>query len=1214
MNTSDTGSIDSDYGSPGITHSVRVKNDLSSIDKIHDDDRNKLLVTTGKQHLALYKILAEDAAEDSSYRPSFINKPKKKQLQNIILMKDLLHNVSSGSGILGNMSNDSFSNISNNFSVSIPESLLNNSAVNHGSISPAGSFKFLNKGLNSNHISQSPSSSSLHQQLPHLTLQSRKSSTSSVKMKTFATNSDVKSGYKAFNHLVAVTNTSTTVSLYDINRMNTSSLFATIQEHTRTINSVDFHPQNAHSFIAGDMNGVAKIYDLRKLLSSTTQPSSSSISQLNHKTLSDMTITTQQNDAIRDIKWNPSSPNIFATIHDSGTILKYDIRYTAIPEKKISAHDGPGLCIHWIPSQNHHAHSQFNHSFSNQTSSSNTGSETMDSDYLASGGRDGKLCYWYMGDARPSLGIPERTVVVGGGIHKLKFRPTSSTNKKSYMAKASHAWNTKQESNFSLDETQVAISTNQQQMNNSITVYSPSRIYMPHHILGTRASSTGFVWFDEDHIFNIDKRNCINGFDLTKEPLMEENLGGKGLQWRDIEGDGLVFGIPIGVSSRYLNLAKDIKSDDIGEEECEDDATIEPTEKKVGSRIETEEKRSGSLSLFDKSLSNSPASSFLKHRTSLMRPTSTGKSGSPIEPSFQSNAINNSHNSFLMNLKRQKKKQQQETKSHSYSNSPIDRGTSYSHNTPSNSPFQQLVNSHSNWNSVTSHNSQLSQNQSIATTEYSKASSFDLSSQRMVYALNIPLIFDKIVPSNEQTFSENTSSKVFNNSFEKMDASPLEKFKFLAKNLTYANIEFISQPQPLSLTNNIALEKEERLEREKIINDLGFHDDWIATAETHTMLQSHCSGSTNNVTKDAEIHEKEVSKEEDACKHTSKNFNNTEAEVKVSVADYERLLETCKKNADLYLRVNDLSKCKLWNLIGKSISFHISELKKKYEKEEELEDAVSGSDHRNNSNDEAIIDDDDDANFYESNTDLESQSSLSKSSSFISNLKHRASSSNYYGNKYRESLVPVKYTETDDEEKVVPVSHKHQRIDVSLMTELQSVLLLYNKPWSLNNLLPYLFKQSQKTGDMLTASMLLLNFQQLVPLVSKANLKSAIYDFICILHTYELFEVSAQLLKSCYFAKDILSLNSDYNKEMNDDSKLNKANSHESTTDDIAPGSMIMIDQTKLKRTCIFCEAKVSKNTILLLKCGHIGHTQCLSDWFSTMGSLCPGGCIGQLI
>ncbi|OBA28428.1 hypothetical protein HANVADRAFT_47551 [Hanseniaspora valbyensis NRRL Y-1626] len=706
--------------------------------------------------------------------------------------------------------------------------------------------------------------------------------------------------------------------------------------------------------------------------------------------------------------------------------------------------------------------------------------------------------------------------------------------------------------------------------------------------------------------------------------------------------------MPIGVPSRYMPhdetdkfnkdaLLPENQLEDV-EEDGDDVNMGTPIKRIVGQLIEQDEKRSGTLSLLDRSATNSPVSSLLRQRGSLLRPASTCQ-GSPNESSSQTTGPNNSHNSFLMNLKNKKKMQQQQQypyndsfkNSPSHSHSPKERGNT----TPVVSPFQQLLNAHSNWNSVTSHNSHQSHNPSISTALTSNSIMAPLPlSQSLIYVLNIPLIMDKLVPpkiydylSINKDVQEEIETDI---KISKIAGAPVETFKYLAKNLAYANISFASSVSSSSNSNvsterrrksiGMELERKEKLEREKIINDLGFHDDWLATAETHTKLEA-CSGVPHveeekeknlNLNKENE-NEKEEKKEieeneEKNLDNESKKINNDEdvnlkTEIKVSMKDYEKLFKICQHNADVYAKINDLSKSKIWSLIQKSISFHMEELETAYMQKTELEKENSFN-KRVNSNDEAIvdddfgIDDDDEENFLESNTDLESQSSLSKSGSFVSSLKHRASSSNNFGNKFEQSIVPIKYVkvedgndnnqeaeeEDDDEEESDAKKNqlkKKKVTDPSSMTELQITLLKNNKPWALNNILPYFFKQCQKTGDLLTASLLLLSFQQLIPLTPKANAKSAIYDFICILHTYELFEVSAQLLKSCFFAKDILSMSN--NNANTESDSLNNSSAQKNSIEEAVPSdgesvSMIIFDQSKIQnKTCVFCEGRITK-------------------------------------
>lgn len=332
----------------------------------------------------------------------------------------------------------------------------------------------------------------------------------------FSTISDVKSGFQNLNNYVAVCANSTSISVFDINN-NTNPLLTSLNEHKRSVNSFDFNMVQTNLLISGGQDGCAKIWDLR----------ANSAANLKNNGRCEININTAY-DSIRDIKWMPSysfdspvgnestpssinSGNIngttarsnsgykFASIHDSGVLLKFDLRQPQQFEKKINAHTGPGLCLNWHPNL----------------------------DYIVTGGRDGKCCLWYVGDRDPhstnyissNISVfPETTINFGSPITKLKFCP---------------AYN-EEPHNSSL-----AISSMGEEA--QVGIYSLARKYVPKNLLETSAASLGLVWWDSDNIFTIDKRNRINGWDLTKEPTVLENLPKNVTTWRDIEGNGLLF-------------------------------------------------------------------------------------------------------------------------------------------------------------------------------------------------------------------------------------------------------------------------------------------------------------------------------------------------------------------------------------------------------------------------------------------------------------------------------------------------------------------------------------------------------------------------------------------------------------------------------------------------------------------------------------------------
>lgn len=348
----------------------------------------------------------------------------------------------------------------------------------------------------------------------------------------FSTIADVKTGFQQYTNHVAICSNSTIISVYDISKRQSyeSAIVKSFAEHTRSINGFDFNMIRPHLILSGGQDGCLKIWDLR---SNSAQKRSSGC---------DINITSTFG-SIRDTKWMPGynfasyddkltremkshGGYKFASIHDSGAILTFDLRQPTQPEKKINAHTGPGLCINWHPHQ----------------------------DYIVSGGRDGKCSLWYLGDKKPNdnnnsndnginmvsspqlpnsyqntysnnntasnLAViyPETTINIGSPITKLKFRPYYDKNVYNSMLAISCMG----------DEAQVSI-------------HSLARRYIPKHILQTSASAVGLVWWDSNILFDIDRNNYVNGWDLSKEPTVLETLPKICTAWRDIEGYGFTY-------------------------------------------------------------------------------------------------------------------------------------------------------------------------------------------------------------------------------------------------------------------------------------------------------------------------------------------------------------------------------------------------------------------------------------------------------------------------------------------------------------------------------------------------------------------------------------------------------------------------------------------------------------------------------------------------
>lgn len=367
-----------------------------------------------------------------------------------------------------------------------------------------------------------------------------------TKLSTIA---DVKAGYHNHKNYVAVCGTSTSISIYDINKTSAldNPVVTNLSQHTRSINSFDFNTVQTNLIISGGQDGCIKIWDLRSSRNKT----------LNRP---DVNINTAS-DSIRDVKWMPNQNFArigaqsdmrsvgtagykFASIHDSGLLLTFDLRQPNQVEKRINAHTGPGLCLNWHPYQ----------------------------DYISTGGRDGKCCLWYIGDGKGSnellsnsssfnnpphsttpnlaanlLVLPETTINCGFPVTKLKVRPC-------YERKVLNSV--------------VAMSSMAEDF--GVNIYSLARKYIPKYNLSTSSPSLGFVWWDDNLIFSIDKENKISGWCVDKEPTVLDNLPKNITKWRDIEGNGFLF-----------------VDQDRGSYELYDDmpATLEDTKKPANHRI-----------------------------------------------------------------------------------------------------------------------------------------------------------------------------------------------------------------------------------------------------------------------------------------------------------------------------------------------------------------------------------------------------------------------------------------------------------------------------------------------------------------------------------------------------------------------------------------------------------------------------------------------------
>lgn len=287
---------------------------------------------------------------------------------------------------------------------------------------------------------------------------------------------------KSHQNVVAGGMVNGNIPLYQVESSGKSKTIRRFTDHKRCINSVDFLNDSLHLFISGSQDGCIKLWDLRQ---NNNKPSINILPKSNF-------------DPVRSCQFSNHSLSrnklIVLSVHDSGTLNKYDLRsinnnHTSssfqVPERKWNFHTGPALSLNIHPEK----------------------------EYVMTGGRDQKVCVWNYDDSASNNNnnSPEYIVHTYGPVMKVRWCPYPN-NTGSKMSTQSIDGNYYDEEDYDDMLYELRDSNPSQSANNAlfnydfaclylnedptITIYNLKRRYVPREVMTSHSTRPyqNFIW------------------------------------------------------------------------------------------------------------------------------------------------------------------------------------------------------------------------------------------------------------------------------------------------------------------------------------------------------------------------------------------------------------------------------------------------------------------------------------------------------------------------------------------------------------------------------------------------------------------------------------------------------------------------------------------------------------------------------------------------
>lgn len=273
---------------------------------------------------------------------------------------------------------------------------------------------------------------------------------------------------KTSDNKIACGLTSGSISMHGTTNSGKTYLLQRLNDHKRCINSLDFPDTNL--LLSGSQDGTIKLWDLR-------QPGTRASVTL---------VAGPHSDPVRACQHSPHSPGrnklTILSVHDSGTLHKYDLRVSKQPQRRWNFHTGPALSLSIHPT----------------------------AEYVLTGSRDHKVCVCSYNE---STTVPVVTVNTSGPVMKVRWSPYESQGD----------YNTPELYRYDfacsyLNEVPT------------IAVYNVRRKYIPRELVSTSSDRPfqNFLWAqnpaERRMLWTLTKSNLFMAYDLDNSPNVSKPL------------------------------------------------------------------------------------------------------------------------------------------------------------------------------------------------------------------------------------------------------------------------------------------------------------------------------------------------------------------------------------------------------------------------------------------------------------------------------------------------------------------------------------------------------------------------------------------------------------------------------------------------------------------------------------------------------------------